>query len=145
MTKIAFKNPTGGTIYWATTGFDWGAFWSFFLLGGLPFFLRKMNIWGAFCLAFMFSNTVEIGFETINWALEPIDFEGYETLTDYALGFFLYFLTPLLLCFFTLSVSLYLGFKGGKLTARHYIEEGYTIHTKDKSLLAFAKNKWDFV
>lgn len=46
MKKIAFKNPKGGTIYLAKVGFDWGAFWAISPLGGLPFFLRKMNMLG---------------------------------------------------------------------------------------------------
>lgn len=43
---------------------------------------------------------------------------------------------------FFLGISLYLGIRGGKLTARHYVEEGYECITKDDALLARARTKW---
>jgi hypothetical protein len=135
MAKITFKNPKGGTLYKAKVGFDWGAFWGFFILGGLPFFLRKMNIWGAFCLVFMLSMGIYFGLETVSSAInasnpeKPTDFEEWRT--------FIFELIPFLL------ISFYLGIKGGKLTARHYLEEGYEVLTKDEALLTRAKSKWD--
>jgi hypothetical protein len=121
MSKIAFKNPKGDTIYWAKVGFDWGAFWGFFILGGLPFFLRKMNIWGAYCLAF-----------TLIAAIELTGVPSKEIWSEVWWIALLQFL-----------ISIYLGLRGGKLTARHYLEEGYEFHTKDKDFIALAKNKWN--
>jgi hypothetical protein len=43
---------------------------------------------------------------------------------------------------FTFKLSFYLGLRGGRLTAHHYLEEGYKIHTTDKNLIARAKDKW---
>ena len=123
MEKIAFKNPKGGTIYFAKVGFDWGAFWALFALMGLPFFLRKMNVLGAFCLMLYGIWTVALGFEHLS--------EGFSwaTIVGYALISF--------------AFSLYFGIKGGKLTARHYLEEGYKPITKDEKLLAKVRAKWD--
>ncbi len=121
MTKIAFKNPKGNTIYWAKIGFDWGAFWGFFILAGLPFFLRKMNVWGAYCLGYLLIGTV--GITSV----------PYEEFWSEVWG----------ACLISFGISIYLGSRGGKVTARHYIEEGYEFHTKDEALLALAKNKWD--
>jgi hypothetical protein len=120
MSKIAFKNPKGNTIYWAKVGFDWGAFWGFFILGGLPFFLRKMNVWGAYCLGIALIDTV-----------------GLVSVRSDNLWSETWFVIVL-----TLGIGIYLGLKGGKLTARHYLEEGYEFHTKDKELLGLAKKKW---
>lgn len=140
MKKIAFKNPKGGTIYLAKVGFDWGAFWGLPLLGGLPFFLRKMPVLGAFCLAFLLVITIAIGHEDIRKAVVQEEIRRgviQEELSDWEKGAGTLFYSLL-----TLGVSLYLGFRGGKLTARHYVEEGYECVTKDETLLTRAKAKW---
>jgi len=124
MAKIAFKNPKGGTIYLAKVGFDWGGFWGFFILGGLPFFLRKMYALGFFCLAY----DLVLALQRIGSSLEA---EGDSTQYDWV--------GLVLIAFF---FSLYFGIRGGRLTARHYMEEGYSLETKDKKLLALAKRKW---
>ena len=131
MKKIAFKNPKGGTVYFAKVGFDWGAFWGMSLLGGLPFFLRKLNMLGVFCLVFLLVATMAIGFEEIGKALSQ------EELTDWEKNAGVIFYGLL-----TLGISIYLGIRGGKLTARHYVEEGYECITKDEALLARARTKW---
>jgi hypothetical protein len=130
------------TLYWATTGFDWGAFWGFPALGGLPFFLRKMNMLGAFCLVFMLSMTMYFGFDLVHDALEPDNLEDSEDLIEYIFNFIAYYIDRFFNLFLIFGISLYLGIKGGKITARHYSEEGYEIHTQDKALLTRAKNKW---
>ena len=122
MAKIAFKHPKGDTIYWAKVGFDWGAFWALPVLGGLPFFLRRMNILGVYCLAFSLIVAVTSGLERL-----------VQKNSFYMLPMFV----------FGLGISIYFGIRGGKLTARHYLEEGYVFHTKDKALLDRAKKKWN--
>jgi len=122
MSKIAFKNPKGNTIYWAKVGFDWGAFWGALLLAGLPFFLRKMNTFGIYFLVLALIDTVGAGFE--NFSKED--------------SWFIYFVVGL-----DLALATYFGIRGGKLTARHYLEEGYVILTKDKDLLSRAQKKWN--
>lgn len=126
MKKISFKNPKGGTIYLAKVGFDWGAFWGMMILAGLPFFLRKMNRLGWFCLVFLLIRVYLLGI------LNLMNFEV------------IIFLLPLpILAFLIIAFALYLGVRGGKLTARHYLEEGYECITKDEALLKQAKAKWD--
>lgn len=132
MKKIAFKNPKGGTIYLAKVGFDWGAFWGMFFLGGLPFFLRKMNTLGAFCLVFLLIQTLGVGIGQIVIALNQEELGDWER----SAGVTVYFIM-------TLAFSLYFGIRGGKLSARHYLEEGYECQTKDDTLLARAKAKWN--
>lgn len=132
MKKITFKNPKGGTLYLAKVGFDWGGFWGMFLLGGLPFFLRKMNMLGAFCLVFLLIQTLGVGLEQIIIALNEEARDLWHT--NSAVKF--YFL-------FTFFLGLYFGIRGGKLTARHYLEEGYKCVTTDEALLARARAKWE--
>lgn len=131
MNKIAFKNPKGGTVYLAKVGFDWGGFWGIFL-GGLPFFLRKMNILGAFCLGFLLIEAMANGLESItNSAFNQEELSNWEK-----------FSAVLYYGLLDLGLGLYLGFRGGKITARHYVEEGYECITKDEALLARARTKW---
>lgn len=132
MKKIAFKNPKGGTVYLAKVGFDWGAFWALFALAGFPFFLRKMNALGVFSLAFLLIATTAIGLEQIGKALSQEELGDWGKIA----GAMFYFLL-------TSGISLYLGFRGGKITARHYVEEGYKCITTDEALLTRAKAKWD--
>lgn len=132
MKKISFKNPKGGTIYLAKVGFDWGAFWGMLSLAGLPFFLRKMNMFGWFCLIFILIQTLGVGLGQITLELNPEAVDLLRKGSGVAASFFL-----------TLGLSLYLGIRGGKLTARHYVEEGYECITKDEVLLARARTKWD--
>lgn len=120
MSKIAFKNPKGDTIYWAKIGFDWGAFWSLNLLAGLPFFLRKMNMLGAYCLVLALMEIIGIGLEE-----------------EYTILYAVIVMVP------NLALGIYFGIRGGTWTARHYLEEGYTFHTKDTALLALAKTNWN--
>src|SRR5207247_10340498 len=89
MKKIAFKNPKGGTVYLAKVGFDWGAFWGMFLLGGLPFFLRKMNTLGAFCLVFLLIQTLGVGLGQIILALSQEDYGVWGTGSAAAASFLL--------------------------------------------------------
>ena len=130
MKKIAFKNPKGGTIYLAKVGFDWGAFWAIFSLVGLPFFLRKMNVLGFFCVAFTFVVIFGMG-------LEQSALQESNLTILWQNGF-----SSLAYCLLILGLSLYLGFRGGKITARHYVEEGYKCITTDEALLTRAKAKW---
>lgn len=130
--KLMFKNPKGETIYLAKVGFDWGAFWGMFFLGGLPFFLRKMNTLGWFCLVFMLAQTIGIGFEVIANEMRQESLKPWQQYSD--------IIVSVLISFF---ISVYLGIRGGKLTARHYEEEGYECITKDEALLARAKEKWE--
>ena len=44
--------------------------------------------------------------------------------------------------FVRFCLSLYLGIRGGRLTARHYVEEDYVCITKDEPLLERARIKW---
>lgn len=131
MKKIAFKNPKGGTMYFAKVGFDWGGFWGMFALAGLPFFLRKINTLGAFCLVFLLISTTAIGLEVIGKALSQEDLSDWEKIAEFTFYALL-----------TLGISLYFGIRGGKITARHYVEEGYECVTKDEALLARARAKW---
>jgi hypothetical protein len=124
MNKITFKNPRGGTVYLAKVGFDWGAFWAMLALGGLPFFLRKMNVLGAFCLVFSLIEIIGLGFGQVSASV----WDRYSDSIVWGLT--------------TIAFSLYFGFRGGKLTARHYVEEGYKCITKDEGLLMRAQDKW---
>ena len=124
MTKISFKTPKG-TFYFAKIGFDWGAFWGFLVLGGLPFFLRKMNMLGFYSLGMSLILTISF--------LIPDMPDGYQYLSV-----FISFL-------FGLGISIYLGISGGRLTASHYIEEGYKLEANDEALKTIAKNEWGMV
>lgn len=131
MKKITFKNPKGGTLYLAKVGFDWGAFLGMFFLAGLPFFLRKMNTLGMFCLLYLLIQTLAVSLGQIIIALSPENVGLWEKGSSMGASFFV-----------TFFISLYFGLRGGKLTARQYLEEGYECITKDEALLTRAKAKW---
>ncbi|MBY0500595.1 MAG: hypothetical protein K2P93_01160 [Alphaproteobacteria bacterium] len=124
MAKIAFKNPKGNTLYWACLGFDWGAFWGFILFGGLPFFLRKMNMLGIYTLGFSLIAAVKLSGYVHGRPLHEVLPAAWGT------------------ALFFLAIAIYFGIKGGKMTARHYLEEGYEIDTKDEAIVSMAKLKW---
>lgn len=123
--KIHFKNQKNNAIYHANLGWDWGAFFALFLLG-LPFFIRKMNVLGFYCVLFSFIISVEqIALSHMsNWGSS--DQEFYDILSFGIL----------------LGICIYFGIKGGALTARHYLEDGYSITTSDENLVKRAKAKW---
>jgi hypothetical protein len=85
-----------------------------------------MNVLGAFCLGYYVVMILSMGFADLMPEynrLEKTSMSGCYMLITFAL-------------------SIYLGLRGGKLSARHYVEEGYECVTKDGALLTLAKAKW---
>lgn len=81
---------------------------------------------GLYCLLGELIITLNIGFDS-----PQNDFTEWEDFLVMGITFILSF-----------GISIYLGIKGGELTARHYLEEGYECVTENKALLTRAKNKW---
>lgn len=123
--KITFKNPKSNAIYHANVGWDWGAFFALFLLG-LPFFVRKMNVLGFYCVLYSFSLAVgQIALSHMSsWGGSDQVF--YDILSSGIL----------------VGICIYFGIRGGALTARQYLEDGYSITTSDENLVKRAKAKW---
>jgi hypothetical protein len=117
--KIKMKNPRTGEVREIKVGWSW----QLFLLSGLfglPLFLRKLNVWGGIFLALWVVNLIGPGLAG------PGDATG--------LG--------ILLLFVFLGLQIWLGVKGNEMTAKNYLELGWTFVDQDAEGLAFAKGKW---
>ena len=86
-------------------------------------------MFGFYCLGFALIETV--GMLDICFPRNITQLEWWNILPIGALGSILPFL-----------LAIYLGKKGGQLTARHYLEEGYEFHTTDEDLLKRAREQW---
>jgi hypothetical protein len=116
---IAMKNPKTGEIKEVKVGWSWTLFlFSGFI--GIPLFLRRLHVWGAVFLALWIVNL-------IGPALAGPDAGG-----TIAGGMFFVFL----------GLEIWIGIKGNEMTAKNYLELGWTFVDPDNEAAKFAKGKW---
>ena len=100
--NVAFKNSKTGEVKSLKVGWSWVLFlFSSFL--GLPLFLRKLHVWGAFFLALWIVNIVV-----------PAMASSPEEAQIASLSISLIFL----------GLAIFMGIKGNELTAKNYLENG---------------------
>jgi hypothetical protein len=113
--QIALRHPSTGKFRFVRTGWSWSIFLGagFF---GLPLFFRGLALWGTLMLALWF----------LQLAVSVTDADGgtLERILD--LG--------------VLGLSLYLGFRGNALSARHFLACGYEFVDPDSAESHFGRN-----
>jgi len=118
--KVKMTNPKTGEVKEVKIGWSWTLFiFSSFL--GIPLFLRKLNIWGGVILILWIANII---------AQSAMQSE------DEGLGVMILF--NLIFC----CLSIWLGIKGNEMTAKNYLELGWTFSNPDSDEVKFAKGKW---
>jgi hypothetical protein len=111
---IPFKNSKTSQIKRVKLGFSWTLF-LFSGFFGIPLFMRGLMIWGGI-MAILWAGSI-IAMQTFPVALVSI----------YVVEMFLAF---------------YLGFRGNKLTALHYLENGWEFYDPHAEFTRMAKQSW---
>lgn len=118
--KASLRNPKTGEVVDTKVGFDLVLFltsWFF----GLPLFLRKLNVWGAFMFALV------IAFDLAPRTVKSAEDELYSAIAVLVLyGAF----------------SLYFGIKGSELTAKNYLDLGWHFVNPEEDETKAAKLAW---
>jgi hypothetical protein len=117
--KIPMKNPKTGEIKQVKVGWSWTLFlFSGFI--GIPLFLRKLYVWGGIFLALWIVNL-----------LGPA-LAGQDAGAAIGATMFVVFL----------GLEIWIGIKGNEMTAKNYLELGWTFVDPDGDATKFAKGKW---
>ena len=118
--KVKMKNPATGELKEVKVGWSWTLFFfSSFL--GIPLFLRKLHIWGGVFLILWIVNLIAP-------SLMPTQEE--------TLG--LTIIVNLLI----LGLVIWMGIKGNEMTAKNYLENGWSFDESESDSVKFAKGKW---
>mgnify|MGYP003575809149 FL=1 len=118
MSMIAMKNPRTGEVKEVKVGWSWILF-LFSGFFGLPLFLRKLTMWGGVFLA-----------------ISALSMVGNLGQSDEAAGL------VFLMFFVSLGLSIFMGVKGNELTAKNYLEHGWTFVDPQAEQTRIAKVKW---
>lgn len=122
--KLPLKNPNTGEIRLVKLGFSWTLF-LFSDFFGLPLFMRSLQSWGWLMLALSLSHSLVVSLHPlfgISWA---------------DLGSLHAILGALQLAF-----KVYFGFDGNRLTAKEYLEEGWTPLDTNSPVTMEAAARW---
>lgn len=118
--RIAMKNPKTGEIKEVKLGWSWTLllFSGFF---GLPLFLRRLHIWGAIFLALWLVNLIVP-------SLASAEDGAFVLLAISLVG---------------IGLQVFLAIKGNEMTAKNYLENGWTFVEPEGELTRLAKARWD--
>jgi hypothetical protein len=116
--QVSFKNPKTGEMKRVKVGWSWTLFF-FSGVFGLPLFLRKLYIWGFVFLAL--------------WAVNLLVSSSTSENADAAKVF---------MFFVGLGLAVWLGVKGNEMTAKNYLEQGWTFAEPQSDAVKFAQGKW---
>jgi hypothetical protein len=118
--KASLRNPRTGEVVDVKVGFDLVLFLTSWFLG-VPLFLRKLNVWGAFMFAL-----------TIVYDLAPRTLkDAPDELSSVIGGLVLYG-----------AFSLFFGIKGSELTAKNYLDLGWQFVNPEAEETKAAKLTW---
>lgn len=118
--KVAMKNPKTGEIKEVKVGWSWTLF-LFSGFFGLPLFLRRLHVWGAIFLVFWVSSTLIV--------------PGIFTEDDgvvVQIGLFLV----------SMGLNIFIAIKGNEMTAKNYLENGWTFVEPESELTKLGKMRW---
>jgi hypothetical protein len=87
----------------------------------LPLFFRRLHFWSSLCFAL--------------WAFGIIGPEALSSQNDAMALLAVLFLIQL-------GLSIYFGLNGNELTAKNYLENGWTFLDSDGEITKMAKRKW---
>ena len=112
--KVAMKNPKTGEIKEVKVGWSWTLFFfSGFL--GFPLFLRRLYMWGSVFLVLW----------VVNLVFTMISPEMFLVLQLVIIG-----------------LIIWIAIKGNEMTAKNYLENGWTFTAPDSDVVKYAKGKW---
>jgi hypothetical protein len=117
---IAMKNPRTGEVKEVKVGWSWILF-LFSGFFGLPLFLRKLSVWGGVFLALSLANVV--------LSIAGDNNEAAAGMT-------------VLLMLLGLGLSIFMGVKGNEMTAKNYLEQGWSFSDAEAEQTRIAKIKW---
>ena len=117
--KVAMKNPKTGEVKEVKIGWSWTLF-LFSGFFGLPLFLRKLHVWGAIYIALWVVNLVTLG-------IVPGEARVIIVLPLYIVMF---------------GLQNFVAIKGNEMTAKKYLENGWTFVEPDSKLTKMAKMRW---
>lgn len=117
--QVSFKNPKTGELKNVKIGWSWTLFlFSGFL--GIPLFMRRLYIWGFFFL--------------VLWVVSF--FSGQLLDSDGALA------TSIVLSILFPGLGIWMGLKGNEMTAKNYLEQGWSFSEPNEQMAKFARGKW---
>ena len=117
--KVAMKNPNTGEVKEVKIGWSWTLF-LFSGFFGLPLFLRKLHVWGAIYIALWVVFLVTL-------SIVPGEARVIIVLPLYIVMF---------------GLQSFVAIKGNKMTAKNYLENGWTFVEPDSKLTKMAKMRW---
>jgi Na+-driven multidrug efflux pump len=117
---VNIKNTKTGEIKSIKVGWSWILF-LFSGFAGLPLFFRRLHVWGGFSFAL--------------WVFGIIGPQALSSQNDAIALLAVIFLTEL-------GLSIYFGLNGNELTAKNYLENGWTFLDPDGEITKMAKAKW---
>jgi hypothetical protein len=124
--KVAMKNTKTGAIKEVKVGWSWTLF-LFSGIFGLPLFLRRLHVWGALFLALCVVDVI-VGLIPASAQFGAFDF----------IPLILFGLIPLIL----FGLSIFVAIKGNEMTAKNYLENGWTFVEPDSEITKMAKMQW---
>jgi hypothetical protein len=118
MSLIPMKNPKTGEVKEVKVGWSWILF-LFSGFFGLPLFLRKLTMWGGIFLAVCIVSLVASAGSS----------DGAQTLSG-------------LMALVSFGLAIFMGVKGNEMTAKNYLEQGWSFVEPESELTRIAKVKW---
>ena len=117
--NVAMKNPKNGEVKEVQIGWSWTLF-LFSGFFGLPLFLRKLHVWGAIFIAL--------------WVVHLVTLSIVPGEARVIIVF------PLYIVMFGLES--FVAIKGNEMTAKNYLENGWTFVEPDSKPTKMAKMRW---
>lgn len=117
--EVPFKNPKTNEITKVKVGWSWTLFF-FSMWLGIPLFMRKLNVFGFMALAIWLANTLVQ--TLLSGDLAPITQVSFSLLV--------------------LAFMIIIGIKGNELTAKNYLDLGWTFAEPDSDATRFGKLRW---
>lgn len=120
MINVALRNERTGEVKDIKIGWSWTLFLFSGLLG-IPLFLRRLNTWGGAMIAFW------VVYQVVPALMTNPDDRAALNIGLGLLG---------------IGLSVFFGLKGNELTAKHWLENGWTWANPDDQSTILARRVW---